>query len=33
MSTLCLHQHQLQKAWQLMKETDEAHTGKSPGIA
>lgn len=29
-STLCLHQHQLQKAWQLMKDTDDTgHTAKS----
>jgi len=29
-STLCLHQHQLQKAWALMKETDDAgQTAKS----
>ena len=30
-STLCLHQHQLQKAWQLMRETEAGggHTAKS----
>jgi hypothetical protein len=28
-STLCLHQHQLQKAWQLMQETDGASTGQT----
>ena len=26
-STLCLHQHQLQKAWQLMRETEEGRAG------
>ena len=30
MSTLCLHQHQLQKAWQLMKETDEVRLIERP---
>ena len=30
-STVCLHQHQLQGAWALMRETEAAQTAKSSG--
>ena len=30
-STVCLHQHQLQAAWALVRETDAAQTAKSSG--
>ena len=32
-STLCLHQHQLQKAWQLMRETEAGQVGQAGGRA